>query len=464
MAPLRVAIIGGGPGGLVSARELCREGHSVTVYEAASQLGGVWVYTDETDSELIGRDPEVMAFSDFPFDDSFPGSHDSRRFPEHTEVLAYLRAFAAANNVEPLIRLSSPVTRVSRMDDAAEGPIGKRWLVRSRAAFRDGCSGEDAAEYDAVVVSAGHNAEPRLPDYPGEADFPGFIMHSHNYRQPEPFRGKTVVVVGASLSGTDLAQQIAEVADRVVLSSRNPRLLELLSQDERFQEAKRDREATAQLCPPPTSLPLDVQFLPDVAHLEADGRVVFTDGTTLDDVDAIVYCTGYRYTFPFLPPGILTAQDNHVRPLFGQVFPPDHLPSLSLIGVPWLCTPIPLMELQARWVARTLSGRVAAPSREDMAAEMLAETEARRALGFPDRYAHRLGKEFQQEYYDWLADRAGCARTPQWFFDLYQACKDTLAQDRWGFRDAPLVDPEDAAGRARAAWASLGGERIDGTA
>ncbi|KAL0040645.1 hypothetical protein WJX79_000450 [Trebouxia sp. C0005] len=104
---LSVAVIGAGAAGLVAARELVLEGHRVTVFEKGSSTGGVWVYTDEVEApDLLGQDPErhkvhssmyaqlrtnlpreVMAYTDFAFDDLAGQSKDSRRFPSHEEVL-----------------------------------------------------------------------------------------------------------------------------------------------------------------------------------------------------------------------------------------------------------------------------------------------------------------------------------------------------------------------------------------
>lgn len=55
--------------------------------------------------------------------------------------------------------------------------------------------------FDAVLVCNGHYTEPHLPDIPGGQDFPGLLMHSHNYRRADPFNGQHVAIVGASYSG-----------------------------------------------------------------------------------------------------------------------------------------------------------------------------------------------------------------------------------------------------------------------
>ena len=70
-------------------------------------------------------------------------------------------------------------------------------------------------KFDAVIVCNGHYSDPRRPDIPGMAEFPGRLLHSHSYRRNEPFKGMTVVVIGASASGEDISREIAHVADKV---------------------------------------------------------------------------------------------------------------------------------------------------------------------------------------------------------------------------------------------------------
>ena len=77
-------------------------------------------------------------------------------------------------------------------------------------------SQSQTATYDALVVCNGHYSAPRCPEVKGSDVFPGQVMHSHNYRHNEAFKGQTVVLVGASASGEDICREIAEVADKVI--------------------------------------------------------------------------------------------------------------------------------------------------------------------------------------------------------------------------------------------------------
>ncbi|XP_023643446.1 putative flavin-containing monooxygenase FMO GS-OX-like 10 isoform X2 [Capsella rubella] len=193
-----VAVIGAGAAGLVAARELHHKGHSVVVFERGNQIGGVWAYTPNVESDPLSIDPtrpvihsslynslrtiiprECMGFTDFPFSTRPEnGSRDPRRHPGHREVLAYLKDFAREFKIEEMIRFETDVVRA---EPAAENQ--KKWRVE----FRN--SGDISDEiYDAVVVCNGHYTEPRHALIPGIESWPGKQIHSHNYRVPDQFR------------------------------------------------------------------------------------------------------------------------------------------------------------------------------------------------------------------------------------------------------------------------------------
>ena len=78
-------------------------------------------------------------------------------------------------------------------------------------------------DFNAVVICNGHYSEPNLPE-PLARDavsFPGLKLHSHNYRDAEPFKDMRVLVVGASNSGEDISREVASVAARVHLAARS---------------------------------------------------------------------------------------------------------------------------------------------------------------------------------------------------------------------------------------------------
>lgn len=157
----------------------------MVVYERGNQVGGTWVYTPETESDLLGRDParpvvqsslywslrtnlsrEAMGFRDYPFVTRADWSSDSRRFPGHTEVLAYLKGFARDFAIEEMVRFGREVVKVGLF----KGSDRSQWRVKSRKATNGICSGDDEEDdvFDAVVVCNGHYTQPRLAEIPGK--------------------------------------------------------------------------------------------------------------------------------------------------------------------------------------------------------------------------------------------------------------------------------------------------------
>ncbi|XVE57699.1 hypothetical protein DITRI_Ditri04bG0110500 [Diplodiscus trichospermus] len=332
----QVAVVGAGPAGLVAARELHREGHSVVVFERGNEVGGTWVYTPRTERDPLGLDPnrpivhsslysslrtnlprEIMGFMDFPFL-SRPGeTRDPRRFPGHREVLMYLKDFAREFGVEEMVRFETEVVEVRILENG-------KWKVKSKRISSYNYSDDidivnksevefDDEIYDAVVVCNGHYTEPRIAEIPGFSLWPGKQMHSHNYRIPEPFRDQVVILIGSSASAVDVCRDLAAVAKEVHVASRS------VADETYTKQHGYD----------------NLWFHSMIDSAREDGTVVFRNGKVVL-ADVIMHCTGYKYHFPFLDTnGIVTVDDNRLGPLYKHVFPPALAPCLSFIGIPW---------------------------------------------------------------------------------------------------------------------------------
>jgi hypothetical protein len=133
---------------------------------------------------------------------------------------------------------------------------------------------------------------------------------------------------------------------------------------------------------------------PNIAKLEGE-RVRFEDGS-VEDVDVIVYCTGYRISFPFLPKEVVDPSDN-VVPLYRRVVHPDR-PGLYFIGlVQPLGAIMPIAEAQSEWIADVLEGKVELPSHEEM--KEVIEREDRRMR---KRYVASKRHTIQVDFYPYL--------------------------------------------------------------
>ncbi|XP_020224452.1 flavin-containing monooxygenase FMO GS-OX5 isoform X1 [Cajanus cajan] len=397
--PLRVAVIGAGVAGLAAARELRGEGLNVVVFEKSDHLGGMWRYDPRTDSDPVGWDPsrevvhtslyrslrtnlprQLMGFLDYPLPNREGG--DTRTFPGHEEVFWFLNRFADEFALRGLIRFGSEVVRVER--------VGDSWVVESRT--RDSFTRED---FQAVVLCTGHFTEPRLPTIPGIEKWPGYQIHSHNYRVPEPFRGQVVIVIGFAASAFDISRDIAKVAKEVHIATRSPdvKVMKLANHS-------------------------NIWLHKMVKCVSEDSLVAFDDGSSVY-ADTIFYCTGYKYHYPFLETnGIITIEDNRVGPLYKHVFPPALAPWLSFIGIPEKDVIFQMTELQCKWVARVLSGKVLLPTEKEMMAYVEEYYQQMEKNGFPKHVTHHL--HFKEiDYCNWLAARAGLPPIEEWREEMY---------------------------------------------
>ncbi|GLC56964.1 hypothetical protein PLESTB_001168300 [Pleodorina starrii] len=459
---------------------------------------------------------ELMSFLDFPFDSAFLGpnySSDPRRFCGHAEVLGYLDAFADRFELRPLVRTHTRVLSVETAAEAAQAEAGAQptpaaaelgaaaeagpgWVVTSQrlaghgpetggaqshgqgavggsggaaeasavsagnsaAGAGQGQSAASAAPaavdrelYDAVVVCNGHYSEPRLPyvrgmsrDVGGRSDgaFPGQQLHSHNYRSAGEWRGKVVLVVGASNSGEDISRELsAGGAARVLLSAWS------------WKNDAWGADAA------PYGPGGNIYRFPMVSELHTDGSATFADGRVEGPIDAVIYCTGYRYSFPFLRGAAAAAarvEDNCVGPLWLHMLPPDPrlAPGLSFVGLPWKVVPFPQFQLQSKLIARLLSGRVQLPSREQMDADIAAHFEAMQTQGLPMRYVHMQGQQ-QFTYNDLLVRLCGpdVAPLPRWRAELNRIIGAYKRERPEDYRDVNLAttSPDAAAALAAAA-------------
>ncbi|KAH1080836.1 hypothetical protein J1N35_020597 [Gossypium stocksii] len=425
-----VAVIGAGAAGLVTARELQREGHRVTVFEKANKVGGTWLYDSRVESDLLGLDPnreivhsslykslrtnlprQVMSFLDYPFVKRESG--DRRPFPGHEEVLRFLQDFARDFGLMELIRFGHEVIRVELVDE-----VSHEWVVESRTRETESRWESKEEVFEAVVICNGKHTEPKVAEFPGRDTWPGLQMHSHNYRTPEQFENKIVVLIGNGPSATDLLKEISPLAKQVHLAFRGSdiMLINLKNYDNAWPHS-----------------PIEC------AH--EDGKVVFQDGSIVE-AEVIIHCTGYRFHLPFLKSnGIVTVDDNRVGPLYKHIFPPSLAPWLSFVGLNYRALVFRVLDLQAIWVAKVLSGKVKLRTQEAMAASVEEYYEQMEKAGLPKYHTHSLQND-EGEYVSWLAAQSDIRPPKSWeeitFFSFVKGIfrhgenfRDTWDVDKW---------------------------------
>lgn len=406
---MTVCIIGAGSSGITAAQVLQEKGIDFDCFEMGSGVGGNWRYGNDNgvssayQSLHINTSRTAMEYAAHPMPEHLP------HYPSHWQIADYFDEFVDHFDLREAITFRTEVTKVVPRPDGL-------WDVTTRPAAGDHGQtpgdGEATRTYDAVLVCNGHHWDARWPEpsFPGVETFPGEQMHAHYYRTAEPFVGKTVVVLGIGNSATDIAVESSRVSKRTYLAMRRgahilPKFLFGVPTDHLtesplargpFVVQKLGMRAMLRLSrgkltdyglPKPDHNVLeahptvsddlltrlghgDITIKPNIARFEGS-TIHFTDGSRVEDVDAVVYCTGYKVTFPFLDDALIAKDDNHV-PLYLRVVPPDR-PGLYFIGlVQPLGAVMPIAEQQAHWVADVLAGEVDLPSPAEMRAEIAA--------------------------------------------------------------------------------------------
>ena len=418
----RVCVIGAGSSGIAACQVLNERGIPFDCFEKGSEVGGNWRYANDNEmssayrSLFINTSKRLMQYASYPMPDDYPD------YPHHSQIAAYFDDYVDHFGFRDRIRFRTEVTSV-------EPAGGGGWMVT----LGDG----KADRYDAVLVANGHHWDPRYPEppFPGQDGFQGEQLHSHYYREPdERFRGKSVLVLGIGNSATDIAVETSRVSRTTFLAMRRgahviPKYMKGVPTDElgseltsrlpffvqramyaRLIKQVQGRMEDYGLPTPDHKLgeahpTISSDLLPRIGHGRVtpkpnierieDRRVRFVDGSE-EQVDTIVWCTGYRISFPFLPPEVMEAHDNRVE-LYRRVVPPDH-PGLYFIGlVQPLGAIMPLAEAQSEWIADVLEGKVELPDRAHM--RRVVEREDRRMRR---RYVASTRHTIQVDFYPYM--------------------------------------------------------------
>ena len=188
-------IVGAGPAGLACAVTMRAAGLDVIVVEKADSVGSVWrrhydrlhLHTDRKHSGLPGMDmPQT-----YPL------------YPTRGQLVEYLESYAARFDIRPVFNATA--SRIRR--------VGMQWRVELA---------QGSISAPVVVIATGIADAPYRPSWPGTELYQGSVVHSSEYRNPAPYAGKRVLVVGFGNSGGEIALDLANAGVDVTLAVRGP--------------------------------------------------------------------------------------------------------------------------------------------------------------------------------------------------------------------------------------------------
>jgi dimethylaniline monooxygenase (N-oxide forming) len=396
----KVCIIGAGSSGLTACQVLVARGIPFDCFEKGSMIGGNWRYENDNGTSSaykslhINSARKLMSYKAFPMPEDYPD------YPSHYEVAQYFDDYAERFGLKEKITFRTEVVAVE--------PEGDGWEVT----VEDADGAPRSERYRAVLVANGHHWKPRWPEppFPGADEYAGEQMHVHHYREPDVLESRRVLVLGIGNSAVDVAVESSRIAEKTFLAMRRsayviPKFLGGKPVDEatppiatylpmqvrRFFMSRLLKltvgEMTDYGLPKPDHKLLEAhptvssELLPRIGHGDiavkanidrfSGGRTVrFVDGSE-EEIDLVVYCTGYEIAFPFLDKQVFTAEDNRM-PLYKRAVSVEN-PGLYFIGFIQPLGPImPIAEAQSEWIADLLTGGTALPSASDMRDEISA--------------------------------------------------------------------------------------------
>ncbi|CAG9974724.1 unnamed protein product [Clonostachys byssicola] len=383
----RVAVIGAGPSGAIAIDALAQEKafDLIRVFERREAAGGCWIGDSDPPPAISDFKDLADRTADSPLaiPEKLPAFTPKSEQPRFTESSVY--PYLETNVGDLPMQFSQEAIAAERSDRsiAAHGPDTpfRHWRVMrryieglvSRRGYSDFVSYSTTVEnvekvgaewkvtlrkdgeesdywwvewFDAVVVASGHYSVPYIPTIEGIGEFeklrPGSVIHSKHFRGRDLYKGKRVVVVGASVSAADIAFDLARVAQ-------GPGFVHAIT----IGHAANAYFGDGAFHHP------NIQNHPSIKSVSSIGRTVHLEnGETIPNVDHIIFGTGYSWTLPFLPS--VPVRNNRVPDLYQHIVW-QHDPTLLFVGAVGAGLTFKIFEWQAVYAARLLAGRAQLP-------------------------------------------------------------------------------------------------------
>ncbi|KAL6914652.1 hypothetical protein FSST1_012412 [Fusarium sambucinum] len=380
MSRASVAVIGAGPTGITMLKQLLQDGFNATLFERRSQVGGLWAYdakhgwTSALESTSANISKYTCGFTDYPIPDKYPVHLSTWDFQE------FMQGYAEHFGLLKRITFDTSVKVVNRNKE------DNGWDIQVENV---GSGQIETHHFDKVAFCHGYQTMRKMPVFPGQQDYKGEIMHAQQYRSPEAFKDKTVVILGLATTTDEIAPQVVSVAKKVYISHRSGQIIvkrfrkgtpadllvswrrRVISQwiARKFPNAWRFLANTIAklLSSQMAGMKLDPAWrlkefkdltlslpglIEHVLPLLRDGSVTslhgikrftggksieFEDGTIIDDVDSVIFTTGYQGDFslaPFVEQSIPKSPNYEgpaIHRLYMNVFPPKYADSCVML-------------------------------------------------------------------------------------------------------------------------------------
>ncbi|XP_073449363.1 flavin-containing monooxygenase 5-like [Aquarana catesbeiana] len=441
----RVAVIGAGCSGLTAIKCCLDEGLEPTCFEKSEDIGGLWRFKEVPEDDrasiynsvIINTSKEMMCYSDYPIPEDYPN------YMHNSKVLQYFRQYGEHFQLLKYIKFKTAVCSIRKHPDFL---TTGQWDVVTESEGK-----QEKHVFDAILVCIGHHTHPKLPlhSFPGIENFKGQYFHSRDYKSPEPFKNKKVIVIGIGNTAVDLVVEISAVAKQVYLSTRRGAWLinrvcdngfpfdivmttrfnaNILSAFPKFSNNFFEKKVNNRVDHDNFGLKPKHRFFSqhptisdDLPNRIISGKVqmktnvarftetdaFFEDGTIEKDIDVVIFATGYNFSFPFIDESVIKVEHNEV-PLYKMVFPANlEKPTMAFIGyIQPVGAIMPVSEIQARWATRVFQGLAKLPPMGEMKEEI-----NKRKEDLQNRYVKSERHTIQVDYVsymDEIAVEVGC--------------------------------------------------------
>ena len=345
MAGKRVCIIGAGPSGTAalrafqSAKSKGEEIPEIVCYEKQEDWGGLWNYTWRTGIDQYGEavhgsmyrylwsngPKEALEFADYTFEEHF--GRPIASYPPREVLWDYIKGRVEKAGIRGWVKFRHPVRFVTYSEETKKFTVRVMDLVNNKQATE---------EFDNVICCSGHFSTPNVPYFEGMEKYAGTVLHAHDFRDADHYKGQNVMVVGSSYSAEDIGSQCWKYGAKTITACYRTRPMGFHWPDN--WETK----------------PLLQKVVGKTCH--------FVDGTT-KDIDVIILCTGYKHHFPFLNDDLRLITDNRLwtKNLYkGVVF--ENNPNLYYIGMQDQFYTFNMFDAQAWYIRDVILGKITVPA------------------------------------------------------------------------------------------------------